>query len=145
MITQSIDIERRPEEVFAYLDQLERHGEWQEAIVECRRETEGPTRVGSRATDIRRVPGGPRELTYEITEHEPPRRVSFRGTNGPVRAVGTLTLEPQGDGSRSRLTLKLDLEGHGAGRLFAPLARMQARRQVPRDQQQLKERLEAGA
>src|SRR5256714_10721099 len=99
MITETIEIDRRPEDVFAYLDQLDRHGEWQEAIVSTRLETEGPTRVGTRATVRRRVPGGTREFTYEITEHDPPRRSSFRGITGPVRPVGTITVEPLGDGS----------------------------------------------
>jgi uncharacterized membrane protein len=145
MITESIEIARTPDEVFAYLDQLERHGEWQEAIINVKRETEGPTRVGSRATDTRRVPGGPRDITYEITEHDPPRMVSFRGLNGPVRPVGTITVEPLDGGSRSRVTLELDLQGHGLGKLIAPLARRDARRRVPEDQTRLKERLESGA
>ena len=121
MITESIEIARRPEEVFAYLDQLDRHGEWQEEIVSSRLETDGPTRVGSRAVDTRQVPGGPRDVTYEITEHEPPRRTSFRGVDGPVRPVGTVTVEPVGDGSHSRVTIELDLRGHGFGKLVAPL------------------------
>jgi uncharacterized membrane protein len=145
MITHSIEIDRRPEDVFAYLDQLDRHGEWQGAIVDVTVDTEGPTRVGSRATDTRRVPGGPRPFTYEITEHDPPRRAAFRGVNGPVRPVGSVTVEPVGDGSRSRVTLELDLQGHGWGKLVAPLARRDARKQVPQDQARLKERLEAGA
>ena len=33
-ISESIEINRRPEEVFAYLDDVERHGEWQEQIVD---------------------------------------------------------------------------------------------------------------
>jgi uncharacterized membrane protein len=145
MITESIEIARTPEEVFAYLDDLERHGEWQEQIVEVRRDTEGPTGVGTRATDTRKVPGGPREVTYEITEHDPPRRTAFRGLNGPVRPVGIVTVEPLDDGSRSRVTIELDLVGSGLGKLIAPLARRDARRQVPKDQQRLKERLESGA
>ena len=145
MIVDSVEIKRSPDEVFAYLDQLDRHGEWQEAIVEVKVETEGPTRVGSRATDKRKVPGGPRDVTYEVTEHEPPRRVAFRGLNGPVRPVGTVVVEPLGDGSSSRVTLELDLQGHGLGKLIAPFARMDARRTIPKDQQRLKERLEAGA
>jgi len=145
MIVDSVEINRSPEEVFAYLDQLDRHGEWQESILEVKVETEGPTRVGSRATDKRKVPGGPRDVTYEVTEHEPPRRVAFHGLNGPVRPVGTVVVEPLGDGSSSRVTLELDLQGHGLGKLIAPFARMDARRTVPRDQQRLKERLEAGA
>ena len=142
---ESIEIDRRPEDVFAYLDQLERHGEWQGQIVSVNLETEGPTRVGSRATDTRRVPGGKRDITYEITEHDPPRKASFRGLNGPIRPVGSVTVEPVGDGARSRVTLELDFEGHGLGKLLVPLVRMDAKKHVPEDQQRLKERLEAGA
>src|SRR5919201_2524022 len=144
-IIESVEIARRPEDVFAYIDDLSRHAEWQPQIVNTQVETEGPTRVGSRATDTRRVPGGPRKFTYEITEHDPPRKASFRGVDGPVRPVGTVTVEPIGDGSRSRVTLRLDLQGHGFGKLIAPLARRDARKQVPKDQARLKERLERGA
>jgi uncharacterized membrane protein len=143
-ITHSIEIARPPEEVFAYIDQLDRHGEWQGTIISTKLETEGPTRVGSRATNKRKVPGGTQDVTYEITEHDPPRKASFKGTNGPVRPVGTVTVEPAGDG-RSRVTLELDLRGHGfVGPLVAMLARSQARKQVPQDHQRLKERLESG-
>jgi uncharacterized membrane protein len=144
-IRESVEIDRPPQDVFAYIDDLSRHGEWQEQIVSVRVETEGPTRVGTRATDTRRVPGGPREITYEITEHDPPRKASFRGVNGPVRPVGTMTVEPVGDGSRSRVTLELDLQGHALGKLVAPFARRDARKEVPKSQAKLKERLESGA
>src|SRR2546421_2076114 len=143
MIVESIEIARKPEEVFAYLDQLDRHGEWQEQIVETKLPQEGPTQVGTRAIDTRNVPGGPREITYEITEHDPPRKTSFRGLDGPVRVDGNVTVEPMGDGSQSRVTIELDFKGHGFGKLVAPLARRQARRQVPADQVRLKERLES--
>jgi len=144
-ITHSIEIARPPEEVFAYVDQLERHGEWQSTIISTKLETEGPTRVGSRATDTRKVPPGrTQDVTYEITEHDPPRRAAFKGTNGPVRPVGWVTVEPAGEG-RSKLTLELDLQGHGLlGLLVAPLARSQARKEVPQSHQRLKERLESG-
>jgi hypothetical protein len=58
-ITHTIEIARRPEDVFAYLDDLARHGEWQDQIVSVRVETDGPTRVGTRATE-RRPPVGVR-------------------------------------------------------------------------------------
>jgi uncharacterized membrane protein len=142
-IVHSVEIGRSPEDVFAYLDDLERHGEWQSQIVSSKRETNGPTRVGTRATDVRRVPGRAQSVTYEITEHDPPRKVAFRGVNGPVRPVGTVRVEPVGEGS-SRVTIELDLQGNGlVGAIFAPLARRQARTQVPEDQRKLKERLES--
>lgn len=144
MITESIEIGRTPEDVFAYLDEIDRHHEWQTAILATRIETEGPVGVGTRVTETRRVPGGRRELTYEITGHEPPRHVSFRGLSGPVRPIGTITIEPLAEGARSRLTLVFDLQGHGVGKLLAPIARRAARKSIPADQARLKERLESG-
>lgn len=142
-IIESVEIARSPEDVFDYVADLGRHGEWQEQIVSVRVDTDGPTRVGSRATETRRVPGGPREFTYEMTELERPRKASFRGLNGPVRPFGTVTIDPIDSGSR--VTLQLDFEGHGIGKLLAPLARRDARKQVPLDQARLKSRLEASA
>jgi uncharacterized protein YndB with AHSA1/START domain len=142
-IVHSVEIARSPQDVFAYLDDLERHGEWQSEIVSTKRETDGPTRVGTRATDVRRVPGRTQSVTYEITEHDPPRKVAFRGVTGPVRPVGTATVELVGEG-RSKVTIELDLQGSGVlGTILAPLARSQARKQLPENQRQLKERLES--
>lgn len=141
-IVESIEINRRPEDVFAYIDDLGRHGEWQEQIMSVRVETEGPTRVGSRASDKRRMPGGTRDISYEITEHDPPRRASFRGVNGPVRPVGTVTVEPLDGGARSKVTLEFELKGQGLGVLLAPLARARARKEIPKSHRRLKEILE---
>jgi uncharacterized membrane protein len=143
VIKDSIEINRPAEEVFAYLDQLDRHAEWQTSLVSVKIETDGPTRVGTRVLERRNVPGGSRDIPYEITEHEPPRKSSFRGTAGPVRPVGMVTVDPLSESS-SRVSVQLDLEGHGIGKLFAPFARRQAAKQVPQDQERLKQLLEGG-
>jgi uncharacterized membrane protein len=146
MVVDTVEINRSPAEVFAYLDQLDRHGEWQTAIQEVTAVSEGPTGVGTRATEKRQVPGGGvREMAYEITEHEPPRRMAFLGLDGPVRPVGTVVIEPLDGGSRSRVRLEFDVQGHGVGKLIAPLARLHAKRVIREDQIRLKERLESGA
>ena len=144
-ITDSVEIERSPEDVFAYLDDLERHGEWQEEIVSVRVEGEGPTKVGTQATERRRMGRREQDVTYEITEHDPPRSFAFRGTEGPIRPIGKGTVEPLDGGRRSRVTVELDFEAHGIGKLLRPLALMQARKAVPKGQARLKERLESGA
>jgi carbon monoxide dehydrogenase subunit G len=145
VITHSIEIDRRPEEVFAYLDQPQRHGEWQSQIVSARVEGEGPVGVGTRVKETRKIGNREQDTSYEITEHDPPRRSSFRGTAGPVRPVGTVTVEAIGDGSRSRVTLEFDLVGQGMmGKLIAPMARSQARKSIPESQEQLKAKLESG-
>ena len=143
-ITESIEIDRRPEEVFAYLDDVKRHGEWQEQIVDVQPEGDQPMGVGKRVRETRRVPGGDRSTTYEITEHDPPRQSSFRVLDGPIRAIGTVSVEPIGDGSRSRLTFTLDFQGHGlGGKVLLPVAKSQARKQIPKDQARMKELLES--
>lgn len=144
-ITESVEISRSPEDVFTYLDDLSRHGEWQESIVSIRVDTEGPTRVGSRATETRRIGNRDQTVSYEMTEHDPPRAFAFRGINGPIRPVGKGTIEPIGDGSSSRLTLEFDLTGHGLGKLVLPMARKQAAKEIPKSQQKLKQLLESGA
>ena len=141
MIKHSIEINRPAEEVFAYLDQVDRHNEWQGSLVSTTVESDGPTRVGTRVVERRNIPGGTRDFSYEITEHDPPRKISFRGTAGPVRPVGRYTVDPTGESS-SRMNVKLDLQGHGIGKLFAILARRQAAQEVPVDHVKFKELLE---
>jgi uncharacterized membrane protein len=146
MIKSTVEISRPPDEVFAYLDQLERHSEWQSALQSVKVETEGPTGVGSRAIERRKVPGGARDFTYEITEHDPPWKASFQGLDGPIRPKGTVRIAPLDGKTRSRLTLELELEPVTfGGKLMAPLARRDAARRIPKDQAKLKQILEAGA
>jgi len=143
-ITESVEIDRSPEEVFAYLDDLARHGEWQDQIVSTNVDTSGKTTVGTTVTETRRVGGHEHQITYVITEHDPPRSFAFRGVDGPLRPVGKGVIEPLDDGTRSQVTIELDFQAHGlVGKMLLPMARSQARKQLPNDQQRLKERLEA--
>jgi uncharacterized membrane protein len=143
-VESRIEINRPAEEVFAYLDQVDRHNEWQGQLVSTTIETDGATRVGTRVVERRNVPGGARDFVYEITEHDPPRKISFRGTAGLIRPVGTYTVDPIGESS-SCVNSELDLQGQGIGKLFAILARRQAAKQVPVDLKKFKELLENAA
>jgi uncharacterized protein YndB with AHSA1/START domain len=146
-IVEHIEIARRPDDVFSYATDFSHFPEWQGSVVSARPEGDAPLAVGSRALVTRRV--GPRELptTEEIIELNPPRTWAVRGVGGlPVIAIAKGTIEPVDDGKRSRVTIALQFEAHGIGRLLVPLiVRRQARRQLPRNVQQLKEVLERGA
>jgi hypothetical protein len=88
---------------------------------------------------------GPRTLARreEITEFNPSRSWVVCGVGGPVTAIAKGTVEPPADGAGSRVTIALDFEGHGIGKLLVPLViRKQARKQLPRNMQKLKEQLE---
>jgi len=82
----------------------------------------------------------------EITEINPPTKWATRGVDGPIRPNVRVTVEPLDENAGSRLTIALDFEGHGIGKLLVPLVvRRQALRETPRNGQKLKERLESGA
>jgi uncharacterized protein YndB with AHSA1/START domain len=144
-IVNSIEISRSPEDVFAYLTDFSHSTEWQENLISATVEGDRPVGVGSHVRMTRRIGKSERTMTNEVTEHDPPRSFAFRGIDGPVRAKGTGTVEPVGDGTRSRITFELDFEGHGIGKLLVPLVvRKQAQRDVVKSYANLKERLESG-
>jgi uncharacterized protein YndB with AHSA1/START domain len=141
-IVSSVEIARRPEDVFSYVTDPSRLAEWQESLVSARAEGGGPPAVGSKVTTVRRVGRGERTMTMEMTELNPPRTWAVRGIDGPIRAIVKGTVEPL-EGARSRSTIELDFEGHGIGKLLVPLVvRRQAKGELPRNAQHLKERLE---
>ena len=145
-VVNSVEISRNPEDVFAYLTDLSRFTEWQEAVVSARPLDDGPMSVGSKATMTRRMGKREQTMTTELTEWNPPRSYAFRGIDGPIRPIGKGTLEPVGDGQRTRFTFEIDFEGHGIGKLLIPLVvRRQARTEMAKSHEALKERLESGA
>lgn len=42
MIKSSVEINRKPDDVFAYIAQLDKHGEWQEAIISSKKNLKAP-------------------------------------------------------------------------------------------------------
>jgi uncharacterized protein YndB with AHSA1/START domain len=143
-IKESIDIARRPEDVFAYVTDPSHLHEWQASAVSAHTMGDTPLAVGSKIQTVRRV--GRREIpmTMEVTELDPPRRWHFHGIDGPIRGDVTGTIEPLGNGERSRMTFSVDFETHGIGKVIAPLVlRPQLRKELPRNEEKLKALLEA--
>jgi carbon monoxide dehydrogenase subunit G len=143
-IVNSIEISRRTEDVFAYVTDPSHLSDWQESVVSVR--ADSPFTVGSKAVVTRRIGRIERAMTNEVTELTPHRAWGIRGTDGPIRGNVKGTVEPLEDGKRSRVTIALDFEGHGIGKVLLPLVvRRQAQAEMPRNMQKLKERLESGA
>jgi uncharacterized protein YndB with AHSA1/START domain len=143
-IVQSIEIARRPEDVFAYATDFSRFPEWQNSVLSASPEDSAPLAVGARAAVTRRV--GPRKLltTEEIQQLDPPRAWTARGVGGlPVTTIATGTIEPLDHGKRSRVTIALEFHGRGLGKLLVALViRRQAHQQLQRNIEKLKQQLE---
>ncbi|MFI5765498.1 SRPBCC family protein [Streptomyces sp. NPDC051563] len=142
-ISKSIDIDRTPEDVYAYITDPTHLPEWQDRAVTAVPMGDLPVHVGSRVLVGRRVGRRTIPATMEVLAMDPPRSWHFRGVRGPVRPDVRGRIEPLDDGARSRVTLAVDFEGRGLGRALVPLAvKPMVRKEMPRSEEKLKHLLE---
>ena len=141
-INVSIEIACPQDEVFAYVTDPSRFAEWQAGVVGGHMDGEA-TSIGSKCMTTRRIGGAEREAVSRVTKLDPPRAWGVRGIDGPIRAIVNVTVEPINGSPQSRVTIALDFDRHGIGKLLVPLVvRRQARNEMPANIQRLKERLE---
>ena len=132
-----LEIERPPEDVYAFLSEPENLPRWQSEVLEVRRETD------TRFREVRTFVGRRIESTLEVTAAEPGREFSMRSASGPVRFSVRHLLEPAGEG---RTRLRVVGETEGAGGLFklgGRLLRRAAERRFHEDFARLKAILES--
>jgi uncharacterized protein YndB with AHSA1/START domain len=142
-IVSHIEIARPPDQVYAYVTDPSRFPEWQHDVLRVRIHGDRPLSAGSRFTTTRRIGPVEQTMTQEITELSPPRSWAAHGVDGPLRASADVTVEPLGGGTRSRVTIALDFEGQGIGKLLPlEVIRRMAAKGAPRSYRNLKERLE---
>jgi hypothetical protein len=140
-----IQIDRSPAEVFSFATDPAHFTVWQSDVVGAKVEGDSALRVGARLTETRRIGRAQRTFSPEVIESAPPRRWTVRGIDGPIRPGMELTVEPLGDGSRSRVTFRLSFDPQGIGRVLVPLlVRRWARASAPHSYQNLKALLERG-
>jgi len=145
-IVSSFEIARPPDEVYAYVTDPTRFAEWQDDVVRVRVDGGRPPAVGTRFATTRRIGRVEQTTTQEITQVTPPRSWACRGVDGPFRPSAAITVEPLGDGARSRVTIALDFEGRGIGKLLPlEVIRRMAARTAPRSYRNLKDLLERDA
>lgn len=141
-LAHEIEIRRPPDEVFACLATPERIPEWNPAIVETRRLTPGPVRVGTRIRQRRTSPTTTFE-ELEVTELDPGRTLVLTGDLGPLHGTIAYRLHPTPRGTR--LENVADLEAGGLARLIAPLAAGRVRSAVAENLAALKRIVEGAA
>lgn len=108
-----------PEAAFAYLADFSNIAEWDPNIERARRLEEDEVGRGSRFELVMDMPRQPR-MSYELTEHSPPRKLVFEGGASFIRSTDTVTVEPAGAGCRVRWRADISLRGPAA--VLAPLA-----------------------
>ncbi len=141
-IVGQVDIARPPDEVFRYVTDPARFGEWQAGVVSAHIEGDDPQAVGSVCMMTRRIGGSERTSTSKITEFSPPHRWTIRGIDGPIRADVTVIVDSRQAGQAAHVAIELDFTAHGIGKLILPVVIRESRKEVPESCLKLKARLE---
>lgn len=142
-IITTVDVNRPAGDVYAYATDPARFPEWQAGVVEGRLDAHGTPEVGAKCVTTRHIGGADRASTAELTRLDPPKTWGVRGIDGPIRATVDLEVEPLTANS-SRLTIAVDFEGRGLGRMLVPLlVRRQAHKEMPANLAKLKQLLES--
>lgn len=105
-----IDIARPPADVFSYLADLEHIPEWNRAIGSTEKIGPGPVGIGTTFRQVRLAPRRSVEL-LEITELQPPRRITVAGKLGPFDARLSYELLPISAGTRLSNAIELEADG----------------------------------
>lgn len=141
-IVSSIDVDRPAADVYAYATDPSRFSEWQHGVVGGHMESNGTPSVGDHCVSTRRIGRADRASTSELVAFDPPRHWSVRGIDGPIRAMVEVSVEAR-SAWESHLTISVDFEGHGIGKILVPLlVRREAQREMPANMASLKKRLE---
>jgi len=124
----TVVIDRPIEEVFAFLADGENDPKFSPRVLEIAKTTDGPPGVGTVYKSTVKDAGMKTKREFELTAFDPPTRIRWaeRSKNAITATEGGYDLAPEGDGTR--VTLHNVLEGHGIGKLIAPLALRSARK-----------------
>jgi uncharacterized protein YndB with AHSA1/START domain len=124
----TVVIDRPIDDVFSFLADGENDPKFSPRVLEIAKTTVGPPGVGTRYASTVKDAGMKTKREFELTEFEPPTRIRWaeRSKNLVTAREGGYDLERVGDGTR--VTIHNVLEGHGLGKLIAPLALRAARK-----------------
>jgi carbon monoxide dehydrogenase subunit G len=141
-IEHSVDIDRALHEVWDFLVDPENVPRWQSSAISSHQISEGPMAVGAKLEDERSFLGRRGRSEVEVTEYEPERLFTLRGTSGPIRFTFRHLLEDH-DGA-TRVHIEAEADSSGLGRLIQPMVERAARHELKGDFARLKTILESG-
>ena len=109
-VERSTRIPAPPDEVFAYVSDLDTLAEWQSGVTGARRTSDGEMRVGATALVTRELMGQRIQAPLTVTEYDPPHRMVIGSEVSGVKASATLELSPVDD-EATDLTFTMEIRG----------------------------------
>jgi uncharacterized protein YndB with AHSA1/START domain len=139
------EIDRPINEVFAFLADGENDPRFSPRVLEIAKTTDGPPGVGTMYASTVKDAGMTTKREFKLTEFEAPTRIRWAETSKNLVTApdGGYDLESVSEG-RTKVTIHNVLEGHGIGKLFAPLALRSARKGADEFGRSIKAAVEKG-
>jgi carbon monoxide dehydrogenase subunit G len=109
-LERTITTSAAPEAVWAYLSDFTTTNEWDPGTVRTVRRS-GDGDVGTVYDNTSKFLGRETHLAYTVVEATAPTRIRLRGENKSVTAIDTITMTPQGSGTRVHYRAELDFKG----------------------------------
>jgi uncharacterized protein YndB with AHSA1/START domain len=139
----SVVIDRPIEDVFDFLADGTNDPKFSPRVLEIRKTTDGPPGVGTVYASTVKDAGFKTKREFRLTEFERPSRIRWTEISKNIISVpeGGYDLAPEGSGTR--LSFYNRFEGHGFGKLMAPLALRSAIKQADDFGRRIKAAVEA--
>jgi uncharacterized protein YndB with AHSA1/START domain len=124
----TVMIDRPIDDVFAFLADGENDPKFSPRVLQIAKTTDGPPAVGTVYASTVKDAGMKTKREFKLTEFDPPTRIRWAevSKNLVTAPEGGYDFAPEGEGAR--VTVYNVLEGHGLGKLIAPLALRSARK-----------------
>jgi carbon monoxide dehydrogenase subunit G len=109
-----------PDELFAYLADLENLNEWMAGIVSAQVTSPGDIGVGTTARVVRALGSQSVEAQLTVDEYDPPRHIVIGSEVSGVRIAASLDLQPS-DGDMTELQFAMEIRGSMLTRFMEPM------------------------
>jgi carbon monoxide dehydrogenase subunit G len=120
-VSRSFRVDPAPRSVIGYLADFANAEEWDPGTVSCTRTDAGPVAVGASWRNVSKFAGRTTELAYTL-ERLTADTIVFVGRNKGATSTDTITVVPDGPGSK--VTYRADLALHGAAALLSPAMKL---------------------
>lgn len=139
-VDKSIFINQPVEKVFAFISDPANDKEWQDGVISSEKTSDGPIGVGTTMRLVQKFMGREMDNTAQVTVYEPPNKMCFKTTSGPIQFEACTTCVAQDGGTQ----LMLHAEGEPGGffKVAGPLVKGQLEKTLESDLKNLKEVLE---
>jgi uncharacterized protein YndB with AHSA1/START domain len=132
-----------PEEVFAYVSDLDNLAEWQGGVTAAHRTSDGPMRAGATAEVTRQVMNQRIVAPLLVTAYDPPRRLGIASKVSGVEADATLDLSELDGGAATDLAFAMEIRGSGLTSFMEPMIAGAARGDIESSLERLQARFAA--